>query len=149
MNKPTLPPVHPSEILMEEYLKPMGMTVGALSAKTGLTMSFLTDFIMKKASLTPQRCQMLATEFNTTPAFWINMQKAWDAQRASPSRHDPLFQEGLPIQNCRVHVYVHADGLHYIGRPTSLMLASSVSRLSWHGEVIAGYAIKVKVKPHA
>ena len=73
-----LPPVHPGEILREEYLTPFGMSAGALAKRLNVPRTRIERLATEHTSLTPDTALRLAKFFRTTPEFWMNMQASYD-----------------------------------------------------------------------
>jgi len=74
-------PVHPGEILREEYLEPLKMTQQQLAEALGITRVRINEIILGKRSVTPDTAFRLSKYFNTTPDFWLNLQRnvdMWD-----------------------------------------------------------------------
>ena len=72
------PPTHPGEILLEEFLKPIGMTQTTLAEKLGVPIQRVNTLINGKRGVTAETALLLAKLFETTPQFWMNLQTAWD-----------------------------------------------------------------------
>lgn len=72
------PPTHPGEILLEEFLKPTGMTQTTLAEKMGVPIQRVNTLINGKRGVTAETALLLAKIFETTPQFWMNLQTAWD-----------------------------------------------------------------------
>ena len=72
------PPTHPGEILLEEFLKPIGMTQTTLAEKLGVPIQRVNTLINGKRGVTAETALLLAKLFETTPQFWMNLQAAWD-----------------------------------------------------------------------
>lgn len=73
-----LPPVHPGEILREEYLAPLGMSAGALAKRLNVPRTRIERLATEHTSLTPDTALRLAKFFRTTPEFWMNLQASYD-----------------------------------------------------------------------
>lgn len=71
-------PTHPGEILHEEFLKPLGMTQTALSAKMGIPIQRVNTLIAGKRSVTAETALLLARALGTSPQFWMNLQTSFD-----------------------------------------------------------------------
>ena len=71
-------PCHPGEIIREEYLKPLGLTVTEAALKLGVSRKALSDIVNEKAGISPLMALRLAKAFNTSPDVWINMQAKYD-----------------------------------------------------------------------
>ena len=73
-----LPPVHPGEILREEYLVPLKLSAGALAKKLLVPRTRIERLAAEQTSLTPDTALRLARFFRTTPEFWMNLQASYD-----------------------------------------------------------------------
>ena len=76
------PPTHPGEILLEEFLKPLGMTQTTLAENMGVPIQRVNTLINRKRDVTAETAILLARAFGTTPHFWMNLQTAWDLWHA-------------------------------------------------------------------
>jgi len=86
-NRRRLPPVHPGEILSEDLLKPLGISLNRLDLRVPVTR--VSEIVHGRRSITADTALRLARYFETTPEFWMNLQAAYDldsAQRASADR---------------------------------------------------------------
>ena len=79
-------PFHPGEILLEEFLTPMGMTQSALAERLGWTRTRLNELIKGKRGVTADAALDLAQVLNTTPKLWMNLQATWDLALAAKRR---------------------------------------------------------------
>ncbi len=73
-----LSPVHPGEILSEEFLKPMGLSANALAKRIGVPGNRISMIVAGKRGVSGDTALRLAAAFGTTPEFWMNLQKAWE-----------------------------------------------------------------------
>lgn len=73
-----LPPVHPGEILREEYLVPLALSAGALAKRLGVPRTRIERLVKQETPVTPDTALRLARFFRTSPEFWMNMQAAHD-----------------------------------------------------------------------
>lgn len=78
-----LPPVHPGEILAEEFLSPLGMSARALAAAIDVTPARISDIIAVRRGVTADTALRLARYFGTTPQVWLNLQMNYDLEVAS------------------------------------------------------------------
>ena len=79
------PPTHPGEMLLEEFLKPLGITQRALAEMIGVSYPRVNEIIHGKRGVTPDTALRLEQAFGMEAQFWLNLQMAWDlyhAQRA-------------------------------------------------------------------
>ena len=74
-----LAPVHPGEILREEFLKPLGIGQVAAARRLGISLNRLNEIVLGKRSVTALR---LARLFKTSPQFWVRLQADWDLHQA-------------------------------------------------------------------
>lgn len=74
-------PPHPGEILREDYLKPLKLTVTGLAAKLGVSRKVLSEVINEKAGISPRMALKLAKALDTTPQIWLSMQSDYDLWR--------------------------------------------------------------------
>ena len=86
---------HPGEILMREFLEPMGVTQVACAAHIGVPVQRVNEIVRGKRGITPQTAWLLSQAFETTPDFWLNLQSAFDLSTSRPSgRIHPLRAAG-------------------------------------------------------
>ena len=79
VNIPTnRPPTTPGEMLREEFLEPMGLTQQKLAEGIGVSYQRVNELINGKRGITTSTALRLAKYFNTSPDFWLNMQRAND-----------------------------------------------------------------------
>jgi len=76
------PPTTPGEVLLEEYLKPNGMTQVALAAKMGVPLQRVNTLISGKRGVTAETALLLAKVLGTTPELWMHLQAARDLYEA-------------------------------------------------------------------
>jgi addiction module HigA family antidote len=79
-------PTHPGEILLEEFLVPLGKTQVALAAHLGVPVQRINELVRGKRGVTPETAWLLSQAFGTTPEFWLNLQAAYDLAVSRPSR---------------------------------------------------------------
>ena len=75
-------PIHPGEILREEFLAPLDMSANALALALKVPAPRINDIVREKRAITPDTALRLARYFGTTPEFWLNLQTAYDLRRA-------------------------------------------------------------------
>ncbi|MEX2554804.1 MAG: HigA family addiction module antitoxin [Actinomycetota bacterium] len=79
-------PIHPGEVLSEEFLKPLGLTQVALAAHLSVPIQRVNELIRGKRGVTPETAWLLAGAFGTSPELWLNLQANHDLAKARPSR---------------------------------------------------------------
>ena len=77
-----LAPMHPGEVLDELYLRPLGMSAGALAKKLGVPRTRIERIVKGQTSMAPDTAFRLAKAFQTTPLYWMNMQTSYDLSLA-------------------------------------------------------------------
>ncbi len=78
-----LAPVHPGEILREEFLGPMGLTPYGVAKALGVPRTRIERLAREETAVTADTALRLARYFGTTAAFWINLQGQYDLERAT------------------------------------------------------------------
>ena len=83
MSRPKkLPPIHPGEILLEEFLEPLGMSMNKLADELHVPANRITQIVEGRRSVTSETALRLARYFGTSPEFWLGLQKDYDLQVA-------------------------------------------------------------------
>lgn len=77
-------PTHPGEMLLTEFLEPLGWTQVAFAEHLGITQARLNEIIKGKRGVTAQTAWLLAGALGTTPEFWLNLQGLYDLAKARP-----------------------------------------------------------------
>ena len=75
-------PIHPGEVLREEFLVPLGMSAHALAMELKVPAPRINDIVRERRSVTPDTALRLARYFGTTPQFWLNLQTSYDLKVA-------------------------------------------------------------------
>ncbi|MBD2705454.1 HigA family addiction module antidote protein [Spirosoma sp. BT702] len=79
-----LPPVHPGEILREDYIKERHLTVTEVAKGLGVARANLSAIVNERAGISPELAVKLSEAFGNTAQFWVNLQKnyeLWHAER--------------------------------------------------------------------
>jgi addiction module HigA family antidote len=76
-------PTTPGEILLEEFLKPLGLTQRQLADHLGCDVKVINRIVNGRTGVTPEMALKLGASFQTSPEFWLNAQKAVDLYRAA------------------------------------------------------------------
>jgi addiction module HigA family antidote len=79
-------PTHPGEVLLEEFLIPMGISQVALAKHLSIPVQRVNEIVRGKRGVTPSTAWLLAQAFGTTPEFWMNLQLAYDLVRNKPKQ---------------------------------------------------------------
>ncbi|MBW2552763.1 MAG: HigA family addiction module antidote protein [Deltaproteobacteria bacterium] len=75
-------PTHPGEMLLEEFLNPMGITQRELAEKIHVPYQRVNEIINKRRGITPSTALRLAKLFRVSEDFWMNLQLRWDLYKA-------------------------------------------------------------------
>ncbi len=87
----------PGEMLVEEFLKPLGLTQAAAADKLGWTKARLNEVAKGKRAISAEAALDLAAFFGTTPQFWLNLQTMYDVDRAMTRRERAHARYPKPI----------------------------------------------------
>jgi addiction module HigA family antidote len=79
-------PIHPGEILLEEFLRPAGETQSAFAVRVGWTRARLNEFVRGKRGVTADAALDLAGALGTSAKIWMNLQATWDLDQAARRR---------------------------------------------------------------
>ena len=93
--KRDIPPVHPGEILLEDFLRPMGITQYRLAKSIGVSQRRIGEIISGKRSITADTALRLARFFKTDAQSWMNLQTHYDLVIAEEKLSDRLDKEVL------------------------------------------------------
>jgi addiction module HigA family antidote len=87
MNRNPKNPFHPGEILLEEFLEPMGLTQTEFARRIGWTRARLNELIKGKRGITAEAALDLAAALGTSPKLWMNLQATYDLDKAAKARN--------------------------------------------------------------
>ena len=87
MSKQPKNPFHPGEILLEEFLEPMGLTQAAFAAQLGWTRARLNELVRGKRGVSAEAALDLAQILGTSPKLWMNLQATFDLDRVQRARN--------------------------------------------------------------
>lgn len=93
MNKEKMPPLHPGEILYEEFLKPMGLSQNQLAIAIKVPPRRINEIILGKRRITADTALRLAKFFNMSPQFWLGLQMDYDLDVAADNLAKTLDSE--------------------------------------------------------
>ena len=85
-------PTHPGEMLLEEFLNPMGLTQRELADGIRVPYQRINELVNGRRGVTPHTALRLAKFFGTTPAVWMNLQLRWDLYHAQRDEASELNQ---------------------------------------------------------
>ena len=97
-------PTHPGEMLLEEYLNPMGLTQRDLADSIRVPYQRINEIINGRRGVTPSTALRLSKFFGVSPDFWMNLQLRWDLYFAQQSEADNLKTiKPVVLQQTSVH----------------------------------------------
>jgi len=93
MNQEKMPPLHPGEILYEEFLKPMGLSQNQLAIAIKVPPRRINEIVQGKRRITADTALRLAKYFNMSPQFWLGLQMDYDLDVAADNLAKTLDSE--------------------------------------------------------
>ena len=90
-------PVHPGEILREEYLEPLNMSANALANALHLTAARVNDIVRERRGVTPDTALRLSQYFGTTPEFWMNLQMMYELRKVADEQGQMIRDTIRPL----------------------------------------------------
>jgi addiction module HigA family antidote len=91
-------PPHPGEIIHEDYLVPLGMSVNRLAQGLGVGATRLNEVVRGKRGITADTALRLARYFGTSPEFWLNLQSLYDLRMAEREARARIEREVTPLK---------------------------------------------------
>ncbi|WP_187290758.1 HigA family addiction module antitoxin [Marinobacter sp. BSs20148] len=89
-------PIHPGEILREEYLKPLEMSVNALSKALHVPTTRMNETVRENRGITADTAMRLARYFGTSERFWLNLQTEYELRKAQINKAEQVAREVQP-----------------------------------------------------
>jgi addiction module HigA family antidote len=86
----TLPPMHPGEMLREEFLIPLGLSAGKVAKAAGIPRTRIERIVREEIGITADTALRLGKVLGTTPEFWLNLQSRFDILTARAELADDL-----------------------------------------------------------
>jgi len=93
MNAKKMSPLHPGEILLEDFLKPMGLSQNKLALDIRVPPRRINEIVLGKRRITADTALRLAKYFNMSPQFWLGLQVDYDLDVAEDKLSDRLEKE--------------------------------------------------------
>ena len=79
-------PTHPGEILLEEFLNPLGVSQVTFSSHIGVSVQRVNEIVNGRRGVTPETAWLFAQALGTSPEFWLNLQTNYDLARSRPKK---------------------------------------------------------------
>ena len=91
------PPTHPGEMLLEEFLKPLGISQSAFAIRLGVSFPRLNEIIRARRAVTPDSALRLARVTGMGAEFWLGLQQDWDLWHALRSKKAAMIEALEPL----------------------------------------------------
>lgn len=95
--KNNMRPIHPGEILREEFLAPMDMSANRLAQVLAVPTNRITEIVGERRAITAETALRLARALDTTPEFWMNLQQAYEL-RSAEKEIGPALKAIKPVK---------------------------------------------------
>jgi len=93
-----LKPVHPGEILHEEFMKPLGLSMNKLALDLRVPVTRIADIVGERRGITADTALRLARYFKNTPVFWMNLQTRYDLEIAQDELAAKVERDVQPLE---------------------------------------------------
>ena len=97
MAKEKLKPIHPGEVLREEFLKPFGISQESLAQSIGVESKLINEIVAEEQNITADIALRLAKFFGTSAQFWLGLQSDYDLDVTREMLGDRLEKEIVPL----------------------------------------------------
>ena len=91
-----LKPVHPGEVLSEDFMKPYNLSMNKLALDLRVPVTRIADIVAERRAVTTDTALRLARYFKTTPEFWLNLQTKYDLEVAEDDRLAKIERDVQP-----------------------------------------------------
>jgi len=91
-------PIHPGEILLEEFMKPFSLSQNSVAKAINVSPRRINEIVNKKRAITANTALRLSKFFGNSPEFWMNLQKIYDLEIAKDSMPQNIINEIKPLQ---------------------------------------------------
>jgi len=92
----TMPPLHPGEMLREEFMKPLGLSANALAMELRVPVTRISEIVRERRGITADTALRLGCYFNMSPEFWMGLQMDYDLESASDAVGSAIRSEIRP-----------------------------------------------------
>jgi addiction module HigA family antidote len=92
-----LKPVHPGEVLREEFMRPLGLSVNRLALELRVPVTRMAEIVHRRRAVTSDTALRLGRLFRTTPEFWLNLQTRYDLEIARDREEKRVEREVHPL----------------------------------------------------
>ncbi len=91
-------PVHPGEILREEFMVPLGLSMNRVAIDLRVSVTRIADIVNEKRAITADTALRFARYFNNSPTFWMNLQTRFDLEVAEDKIADKVERDVRPLE---------------------------------------------------
>jgi addiction module HigA family antidote len=98
----SLPNIHPGEVLLEEFLKPLNLSQNRLARELSVPPRRINEIVLGKRSITPDTALRLARYFGTSERFWLGLQADFDLEEARLNLANRIEREVRPRRTAAV-----------------------------------------------
>jgi len=95
--KKLLPPVHPGEVLREDFMAPLKLSMNRLALDLHVPVTRIAEIVHERRGITPDTALRLARYLNTSARFWLNLQAAYDLEVAEDELEHAVEREVRPL----------------------------------------------------
>jgi antitoxin HigA-1 len=93
-----LKPVHPGEILREEFMVPLGLSMDRVAMDLRVPVTRIADIVNEKRAITADTALRFARYFNNSPTFWMNLQTRYDLEVAEDDIAEKVARDVCPLE---------------------------------------------------
>ena len=97
-----LKPVHPGEILREEFMKPLGLSMNKLALDLRVPVTRIAEIVHERRAISTDSALRLGRYFNTPPTFWMNLQVRYDLEVAEDTLAQRIARDVHPLEAASV-----------------------------------------------
>ncbi len=101
-----LPPIHPGEILREDFMRPLSLTMNKLAMDLHVPVTRIAEIVHERRGITPDTALRLGRYFNTSGRFWLNAQAAYDLEVAEEELQQAINRDVHPA-----HTSIQISGI--------------------------------------
>jgi addiction module HigA family antidote len=91
-------PIHPGEILREDFMKPLGLSMNRLALDLRVPVTRIAEIVHERRSISPDTALRLARYFNTSARFWLNAQASYDLELAQDELLAAIERDVRPLE---------------------------------------------------
>ena len=98
MRRKKLKPAHPGEILREEFMAPLGLSMNKMAMDLRVPVTRIADIVNEKRGITAETALRFARYFNNSPVFWMNLQTRYELEVAQDELASKVERDVQPLQ---------------------------------------------------